>query len=174
MSKKPTSGRIDCVFIRKSTTDPEQCPRRGLGDGRRALEAEVVQAETPVGGPRAAYRQEHAGPVLAAFADWLAAQRPRVLPKSLIGRPSHTPRTSGRPSASTSPTGGCGWRVPRGEVRRAGQKGPDGVLVRPRRAARAEFGGGAKERRHVRRAQAAAGRVAATLGGESRCNCSFG
>ena len=33
----------------------------------------------------AAYRQRHAGPILAAFADWLADQRPRVLPKSLIG-----------------------------------------------------------------------------------------
>jgi transposase len=33
----------------------------------------------------AAYRQSHAGPVLAAFADWLAEQRPRVLPKSAIG-----------------------------------------------------------------------------------------
>jgi transposase len=33
----------------------------------------------------AAYRQDHAGPALAAFADWLAEQRPRVLPKSAIG-----------------------------------------------------------------------------------------
>jgi transposase len=33
----------------------------------------------------AAHRQEHAGPVLTAFADWLAEQRPRVLPKSAIG-----------------------------------------------------------------------------------------
>lgn len=32
-----------------------------------------------------AYRQEHAGPILAAFAAWLADQRPHVLPKSLIG-----------------------------------------------------------------------------------------
>jgi transposase len=32
-----------------------------------------------------AYRRQHAGPVLAAFADWLAEQRPRVLPKSTIG-----------------------------------------------------------------------------------------
>ena len=33
----------------------------------------------------AAYRRQHAGPVLAAFADWLSEQRPRVLPKSVIG-----------------------------------------------------------------------------------------
>ena len=33
----------------------------------------------------AAYLQQHAGPVLAALADWLAEQRPRVLPKSAIG-----------------------------------------------------------------------------------------
>jgi hypothetical protein len=37
------------------------------------------------GAALAAYRQQHAGPVLAAFADWLADQRPLVLPKSLIG-----------------------------------------------------------------------------------------
>jgi transposase len=33
----------------------------------------------------AAYRQEHAGPVLTAFAGWLAEQQTRVLPKSAIG-----------------------------------------------------------------------------------------
>ncbi|MBA4192003.1 MAG: hypothetical protein C0467_28830 [Planctomycetaceae bacterium] len=37
------------------------------------------------GAELAAYRQQHAGPVLVAFADWLAVQRPRVLPKSAIG-----------------------------------------------------------------------------------------
>ena len=37
------------------------------------------------GADLAAYRREHAGPVLAAFADWLAEQRPRLLPKSAIG-----------------------------------------------------------------------------------------
>ncbi|HKB39795.1 MAG TPA: transposase [Gemmataceae bacterium] len=37
------------------------------------------------GAAQAAYRQQHAGPVLAAFADWLADQRERVLPKSPIG-----------------------------------------------------------------------------------------
>jgi transposase len=33
----------------------------------------------------AAYRREHAGPVLDAFARWLAEHGPRVLPKSKIG-----------------------------------------------------------------------------------------
>jgi transposase len=37
------------------------------------------------GAALAAYRQQHAGPVLAAFAAGLADQRPQVLPKSLIG-----------------------------------------------------------------------------------------
>src|SRR5262249_38312787 len=37
------------------------------------------------GAALAAYRQQQAGPVLAAFADWLADQRSRVLPKSPIG-----------------------------------------------------------------------------------------
>jgi hypothetical protein len=33
----------------------------------------------------AAYRREHAGPILQAFADWLAEEVPRALPKSKIG-----------------------------------------------------------------------------------------
>jgi hypothetical protein len=33
----------------------------------------------------AAYRQEHAGPALQCFVDWLAQEVPRVLPKSRIG-----------------------------------------------------------------------------------------
>jgi transposase len=37
------------------------------------------------GADRAAYRQEHAGPLLTAFADWLAREAPRALPKSKIG-----------------------------------------------------------------------------------------
>jgi transposase len=36
-------------------------------------------------GALAAYRQEHAGPVLKSFADWLAEEVPRVLPKNKIG-----------------------------------------------------------------------------------------
>jgi transposase len=49
-----------------------------------AVEREAKEKEL-TGAALAAYRQEHAGPVLAAFADWLAGQRPRVLPKSSIG-----------------------------------------------------------------------------------------
>jgi hypothetical protein len=37
------------------------------------------------GAALAAYRQQHAAPILTAFADWLAEQGPRVLPKSAIG-----------------------------------------------------------------------------------------
>jgi hypothetical protein len=37
------------------------------------------------GSDLAAYRREQAGPVLRSFADWLAAEVPRVLPKSKIG-----------------------------------------------------------------------------------------
>jgi hypothetical protein len=49
-----------------------------------AVEREAKERKL-TGDDLAAYRQEHAGPVLAAFADWLADQRPRVLPKSPIG-----------------------------------------------------------------------------------------
>lgn len=38
-----------------------------------------------VGDARAAYRRQHAAPLLAGFADWLAALRPRALPKSPLG-----------------------------------------------------------------------------------------
>jgi transposase len=49
-----------------------------------AVEREAKEREL-TGAALAAYRQQHAGPVLAAFADWLADQCPQVLPKSLIG-----------------------------------------------------------------------------------------
>jgi transposase len=49
-----------------------------------AVERDAKEREL-TGAALAAYRQRHAGPVLAAFADWLADQRERVLPKSLIG-----------------------------------------------------------------------------------------
>src|SRR5262249_13833894 len=50
-----------------------------------AVEREAKERRL-TGADLAAYRREHAGPVLAAFADCLAAQRPRVLPKSAIGQ----------------------------------------------------------------------------------------
>jgi hypothetical protein len=53
----------------------------------RALYAVEREAEERklAGVDLAAYRRDRAGPVLSAFADWLAEQRPRVLPKSAIG-----------------------------------------------------------------------------------------
>ncbi len=51
----------------------------------------TVEAEAKAQGltdtDRAAYRREHARPVLQSFADWLAAEVPRGLPKSKIGEP---------------------------------------------------------------------------------------
>jgi transposase len=49
-----------------------------------AVEADA-KARDVTGAALAAHRQQHAAPVLAAFADWLAGQAPRVLPKSTIG-----------------------------------------------------------------------------------------
>jgi hypothetical protein len=60
-----------------------------LADPERSHEAlariRALYAVELTGADLAAYRREYAGPVLAAFADWLAEQRPRVLPKSAIG-----------------------------------------------------------------------------------------
>jgi len=49
-----------------------------------AVEAEAKERERS-GAELAAYRQEHAGPVLKSFADWLAEEVPRALPKSKMG-----------------------------------------------------------------------------------------
>ena len=49
-----------------------------------AVEADA-KAKKLLGTDLAAYRQEQAGPVLQSFADWLAHEVPRVLPKSRIG-----------------------------------------------------------------------------------------
>lgn len=49
-----------------------------------AVEAEA-KANGLMGTDLAAYRQEHARPVLQSFGDWLAQEVPRVLPKSKIG-----------------------------------------------------------------------------------------
>src|SRR5262245_4260183 len=53
----------------------------------RALYAveQAAKQKGLTGSTLAAYRQQHAGPVLAAFGSWLAEQGPRVLPKSSIG-----------------------------------------------------------------------------------------
>jgi transposase len=49
-----------------------------------AVEAEA-KAKKLTGAELAAYRQQQAGPVLQSFADWLAHEVPRVLPKIKIG-----------------------------------------------------------------------------------------
>ena len=49
-----------------------------------AVEADA-RARNITGTALAAHRQEHAASILGAFADWLAEQTPRVLPKSAIG-----------------------------------------------------------------------------------------
>lgn len=49
-----------------------------------AVEREAKEKKL-TGTDLAMYRRQHAGSVLAAFAAWLAEQRPRVLPKSMIG-----------------------------------------------------------------------------------------
>jgi transposase len=49
-----------------------------------AVEAEAKQQELS-GDKLAAYRRERAGPILASFADWLAAEVPHALPKSKLG-----------------------------------------------------------------------------------------
>jgi transposase len=53
---------------------------------RLLYEVEKVAKEKRLAGSDlAAYRQDHAGPLLTSFADWLAEQVPRALPKSKIG-----------------------------------------------------------------------------------------
>jgi transposase len=72
-------------FFDARLTDPERA-HEALARIRAlyAVEREAKEREL-TGAALAAYRQEHAGPVLATFAGWLADQRPQVLPKSLIG-----------------------------------------------------------------------------------------
>ncbi len=49
-----------------------------------AIEADAKDKNL-TGPERAADRREHAGPLLRSFADWLAEEVPRALPKSKIG-----------------------------------------------------------------------------------------
>src|SRR5262249_35001710 len=59
--------------------DALACVRALYAVEREAKEKKLTGADL------ATYRQRHSGPVLAAFADWLGVEHPRVLPKSLIG-----------------------------------------------------------------------------------------
>jgi transposase len=52
--------------------------------GLYAVEA-VAKEQNRIGADLAAYRQEHSRPLLRSFADWLAEEVPRALPKSKIG-----------------------------------------------------------------------------------------
>ena len=49
------------------------------------MRSSVREGAGLTGAGPAAYRQQHLAPALATFGNWLAAQRPRVLPKSAIG-----------------------------------------------------------------------------------------
>jgi len=52
--------------------------------GLYAVEA-AAKVQNRIGADLAAYRREHAEPLIKSFADWLAEEVPRVLPKSKIG-----------------------------------------------------------------------------------------
>jgi transposase len=72
-------------FFDARLSDPERS-HEALARIRALFSVEREAKEKKLTGHAlAAYRQHHAGPVLAAFATWLADQRPRVLPKSAIG-----------------------------------------------------------------------------------------
>src|SRR5262245_37914655 len=72
-------------FFDARLTDPERA-HEALAHIRALYAVERdAKAKELTGAALAAYRQEHAGPVLATFAGWLADQRQRVLPKSAIG-----------------------------------------------------------------------------------------
>jgi transposase len=72
-------------FFDARLTDPERS-HEALAYIRALYAVERDAKEKGLtGAALAAYRQQHAGPVLATFVAWLAEQRPRVLPKSAIG-----------------------------------------------------------------------------------------
>jgi transposase len=72
-------------FFDARLTDPERA-HEALARIRALYAVEQEAKQKGLTGPAlGAYRQQHAGPVLTAFAGWLADHRPRVLPKSSIG-----------------------------------------------------------------------------------------
>jgi transposase len=72
-------------FFDARSTDPERS-HEALARIRALYAAEAeAKGRAITGTALADYRQQHAVPILTAFADWLADQRSRVLPKSAIG-----------------------------------------------------------------------------------------
>jgi transposase len=72
-------------FFEARVADPERA-HEALARIRALYAVERDAKERGLtGAALAAYRQQHAGSVLVAFADWLGDQHPQVLPKSLIG-----------------------------------------------------------------------------------------
>jgi hypothetical protein len=83
-------GRHFCFRHTNLFTADAQAHLSTLPSTRDAVEVGTVHVPRAADPPLtaaalAAYRQRHASPVLVAFADWLADQRPGVLPKSPIG-----------------------------------------------------------------------------------------
>jgi len=72
-------------FFEAKDSDPVRA-HEALARIRLLYEVEAEAKEQGLGSEElAACRRERAGPVLMSFADWLAAEVPRVLPKSKIG-----------------------------------------------------------------------------------------
>jgi transposase len=72
-------------FYEAQDNDPAQA-HEGIARIRLLYAVETAATKEHLAGPeRAAYRQEHARPLLISFADWLAKEVPRALPKSKIG-----------------------------------------------------------------------------------------
>jgi transposase len=72
-------------FFEAKESDPPRA-HEALARIRLLYAVEAAAKEQKLSGEKlAAYRQEHARPLLQAFANWLAEAVPRVLPKSKIG-----------------------------------------------------------------------------------------
>jgi hypothetical protein len=81
---------VRCVHVRRyfyeaQDNDPARS-HEGIARVRLLYAVETAAKEKHLSGTElAAYRQEHARPLLTSFADWLAKEVPRALPKSKIG-----------------------------------------------------------------------------------------
>ncbi len=72
-------------FFEAKQSDPARA-HEAIARIRLLYAVETAAKEKHLSGAElAAYRQEHAGPLLQALADWLAGEVPRALPKSKIG-----------------------------------------------------------------------------------------